>query len=265
MSKSLMKLRAALKEIMKAQKLSQIELSEHLGISIATTRRIFSGEDISLNRLMEVCDWLEITIEELFQYSNTILEKSEVYYSLEQEEFLASNFHLLDLLGHLYDGKTIEEVCEEYSISSKNRKKYLASLEKYNLIYYTSRNKIRPLPAKQPRWRENGQISKYHSHAMFNGFSDYFLKKIKKGELSNKQLSIGVISLTEESYQKYLQEHDTLKRKIISESEIEKKIYSEEKLGKYIYMGGITWVSNESPERADIRQILNNLNSLNKK
>ena len=103
------------KRYLKAQGKTYADLANGLNVSEATIKRIFSEENVSLNRMDDICNYLGIQLTDLAsmveQEATLITTLSE-----EQEKNLVSNPKLLLMLYFLLNGWTVEEILNEYVI-----------------------------------------------------------------------------------------------------------------------------------------------------
>src|SRR5262249_203110 len=80
----------ALKQVLKARKISYQNLAEMISVSEPTVKRIFSGGECSVSRLLDICESLKISFFELTQIANS-QDFSAYHITAQQDQFFADN------------------------------------------------------------------------------------------------------------------------------------------------------------------------------
>lgn len=100
-----------LKSVLKARGVTYAMLADRLGLSEPTIKRIFAERDCKLSRMAEICDALNLTLDDLIAEANRV-EVRPAQLSAEQEMQLAENRPAFRLFILLLDGASIEAIQE---------------------------------------------------------------------------------------------------------------------------------------------------------
>ncbi len=137
------KIKSVLKGLLKKKGITYEELAQQMECSVPTVTRILGTEELSLNRLLELCEIVEIDLAELAVLTQENGEKEEKF-TPEQEKFLAKNKNYLGYLLKLFSGETPKQIAEKNSLTQRSTDKYLIQLEKQELIHVTGKQKVKP-------------------------------------------------------------------------------------------------------------------------
>jgi len=185
----------ALKKVLKARGLTYAAMAEGIGLSEASVKRLFSEHTFSLQRLEEICHWLELDFFELARLARGERELPHEM-SLEQEKILASDKRLLGVFYLLRNNWTLEEIVSHYEVSEPECIRLLARLDKASLIELLPKNRVRLRVSRQIRHRAKGPIRTLHGETLMSDFlsvrfdehEGYFRFEI--GELSETSAAV---------------------------------------------------------------------------
>ena len=124
-----------LKSLLKQRGITYKELSRTSKVPESSIKKIFSGADCSLSKLVAICDALEVGL--LHLASSIIQEREEDYFTftLEQEKFFARNIeHFLFFHNLCRDNKSVAETQEQLGIGDAATWKILNKLERFNVL-----------------------------------------------------------------------------------------------------------------------------------
>jgi transcriptional regulator with XRE-family HTH domain len=175
-------IKSVIKSLLKKKALSYEDVAEKLECSVPTVKRILGAEELSLNRLLQLCDILSIDLGEL----QTLLgegEKQEEKFTPEQEIFLAKNRAHFAYLMKLFDGKTPKQIAEEFKLTARSIDKYLIALEKNELIKVTSGGKVKPAFKAVPTFGR-GILAKVYFEDFIQSGANFFTRFIHESLLS---------------------------------------------------------------------------------
>src|SRR4051794_10582043 len=80
----------ALKQVLKARKLSYRQLAASISVSEATIKRLFTGSECNVGRLVEICDALNVSFFDLMSLANSD-DFTAHHLSAEQDKFFSRN------------------------------------------------------------------------------------------------------------------------------------------------------------------------------
>lgn len=126
-------IRLALRVVMKKQGRAYIDLAKFLQVSLPTVKRFMSKDEMQVGRLLEICDWLEISISDLEKIAR-VGGQDRVTFTEQQEKFFAENPNYMSFLFHMYASETPEKIQSQYALSKKSLELYLIRLERLELI-----------------------------------------------------------------------------------------------------------------------------------
>jgi transcriptional regulator with XRE-family HTH domain len=147
------KLRSALK----ARGLKYKDIAESLNVSEPTIKRLFQDKDCKLSRLIEICQILDISIDDILN-KDARAEPPPKPMSAEIERKLAENDSLFALLIHLTEGLSLRETAALYNISPASIFLHARELEKLNIIEILPKDKIKILISQPLTWTPNGPL-----------------------------------------------------------------------------------------------------------
>jgi DNA-binding Xre family transcriptional regulator len=149
-----------LKKILRERKITYAEVAEHLKLSEANVKRMFSKRHFTLNRLEEVCALANADLSYLISRMNEgslIIE--ELPYESEKE--LANNVKLLMMAQLLINRWTLEDITEAYVYDEHEVTRMLAKLDRLGVIELLPGNRVRNLISRDFKWIHNGPVYKF--------------------------------------------------------------------------------------------------------
>lgn len=206
------KIKEAIKELLKKKGLTYEDLSEQLECSVPTIKRILGPEELSLTRLLQLCEILDVTFADLEAMTNAQGEKEERF-TPEQEVFLAKNKNFFAYLMQLLSGETPKQIAEKYKLTERATDKYLIGLEKQELIRVTGKQKVKPVFQAVPDIGM-GILARTYFESLINSSARYFVSVVGAGLNNHKdsetrdtaKFSFAGFSCTKESYMAFTTE-----------------------------------------------------------
>ena len=107
----------ALRQVLKARRITYAELAARLGVSEQTIKRVFNGDDCPMSRLTAICEAAGVNF---FEVAQLAADKPEVTFelSLEQEEALAAEPPLHTFFDELRNGLDPQAIKVKHGITS---------------------------------------------------------------------------------------------------------------------------------------------------
>ena len=147
----------ALKRLLKAQGITYAALAKRLDLSEAAVKRMFSQQALSLLRLEQVCEVLNIGLSELaaeaHQGPAVLAELDE-----QAEQALVEDMPLLLALYLVLNRWTQAEVLAAYRFTLPEWTLLLARLDRFGVIELQPGNRYRVRTARNFRWRRDGPM-----------------------------------------------------------------------------------------------------------
>lgn len=226
----IVQLQETLKELMSARKHRLTNLADHLGISIATAKRLLNGDDLSMERVLEICDWLDVSFHEVVEIAKR--RRAEYHYcSEEQEEYLASHQPQFAFLRALHRGDSPESIQKKFGLSASDIDAYTADLEAQQFLRLLPDGKIQLIVKDGMDWRPNGALWRAYYHRWTLEVYDHM--QTMPTDAPDLIVDISQRKFTASSIQALRKEMDDLSRKYASISRLERQVYPPEKLHYY--------------------------------
>lgn len=159
----------ALKKELKAHGFTYDDVAKHLGLAQASIKRIFSEENISLSRLDQICQMLNIEISDLIKTMSEQQGQLQQL-SVEQEQEITKDINLLLITICVLNKWTMAEIVNHYEMPETECIQKLAKLDKLKIIDLLPGNRIKLLVDSNFGWRENGPIQKFFQKAIGNEY-----------------------------------------------------------------------------------------------
>lgn len=148
----------SLKRIMKSRQVTYAELGRRIRLSEASMKRIFSRATLSLVRLEQICQALDVSIQEVVRLAAEQTTEAGDLLTLEQETALAADPNLLACFYLLANGRTGREVAAELSADERSVRRWMVRLDALRLIEMRSNLRARARGASVIAWRRDGPL-----------------------------------------------------------------------------------------------------------
>ena len=138
----------SLKRVMKSRQVTYRELARRIHLSEASVKRIFSRATLTLARLDDICQALDIGLGELVRISSEQSTDAPETLTLDQEKALAADRNLLSACFYLLaNGRSGRDVSVELGVDERAVRRWMVRLDALRLI--EMRSKLRA-PARPP-------------------------------------------------------------------------------------------------------------------
>ncbi len=158
-----------LKKTLKAHGKTYADVSRQLGLSEASVKRLFSQENLSLERLDRICQMLDMEISDLVQLMTEQQHKLQQL-TVEQEQEITDDITLLVVAICALNKWTIGDIVAFYDITEGECFLKLARLDRLKLIDLLPNNRIKVRVAPNFSWRENGPIQAFFQEKLGQEF-----------------------------------------------------------------------------------------------
>jgi len=164
----------AIKRQLKTRGWSYRDVAAGLGLSEPSVKRLFSTGRISLERLIALCNMLDVTLAELTQEAASATPKLQGL-SVEQESALVSDQKLLLVTVCALNHWSVGDIVANYRIEEAECVQRLLKLDRMRLIDLLPGNRIRMNVARDFDWLPDGPIRRYfREHGQEDFLSDAF-------------------------------------------------------------------------------------------
>jgi DNA-binding Xre family transcriptional regulator len=216
-----------LKHFMAARKLTLKDLADKLEVSIATAKRLLNGDDLSFERVLQICDWLGIRFHELVEIAT---QRRTDYHlcTVEQEDFLAENQAHFAFLRALQKGENIERIRAKYNLSVSDCGAYLSDLEVHGFVKLLPSDGFTVLVKDGMNWRQGGPLWR----KLFGQWMRELTTHVSNRAGVDEQCIIDISQrkLSKKAFEELRQELDQISRKYASVSRLERELHPSHKL-----------------------------------
>jgi AraC-like DNA-binding protein len=167
---------SCLKKALKANGLTYAQVAENLSLSEASVKRIFAEKSMSVQRMMQICEMMEMRLTDLAQLMN---ESDAAISSLskEQEQNIVDDIVMLLITVCVLNRWSMAEIIAHFKISETDCIQYLAKLDRLKIIDLKPGNSFKLRVATNFKWIDGGPIQQFFQryieaeffHANFGG------------------------------------------------------------------------------------------------
>ena len=147
----------ALKQCLKQRNLTYADLAKKIDLSEASVKRLLSQNALTLKRLEQICQALDLDFYTLARMARGTSEQLAEL-SLAQEKALALDIKLLTLFHLLLHDWGFEDICATFEIAPPEGVKLLTKLDRLKLIELLPNNRVRVLVTQNFSWRPDGPV-----------------------------------------------------------------------------------------------------------
>lgn len=224
----------AVKGLLKQNKINYAQVATHLGLSESSVKRSFSKGQISLNRLLKICDMMSLEFVDLLQIIKN-QSKEITQLSNEQELMVVSNVKSLLVTVCVCNYWTFEEIRTIYQFDSAELVGILLRLEKTGILELGLNNKIKLKISSNFHWIENGPIQSFFEQNIEKDF--WKSRFVSPGEI--RLLANGMLS--KESNELMQVNINKLKQQFSQLSEQDKHLSMDKRHGTTMLIGMRPW------------------------
>ncbi len=159
----------ALKKALKSHGLTYAQVAEHLQLTEASVKRLFSEQQLSLQRLEQICLLMQMEISDLVQFMNEQQPQLQQL-SQEQEEEITRDLTLLLITVCVLNRWTMQDILDWYKLSESECLQKLIRLDRLKIIELLPKNKIKLRVAPNFSWREAGPIQTFFQEKLAQEF-----------------------------------------------------------------------------------------------
>lgn len=167
-----------LKKALKVRRVTYSKLGFEIGLSEASVKRMFSEGDCKLSRLLEICEILQISIDDIFERADRLEQEPQVL-SVATEAALAANKSLFSLFILLRESVSEKELEKVFGISENDIFLHARELEKLGLMeIHATGQRYRVVNRGPIKFRLKGPLNK----AMKNINLNFISRAVDLGE-----------------------------------------------------------------------------------
>jgi len=202
-----------LKKLLKRHNKTYVDVAACLQLSEASVKRLFSEQNLSLQRLDAVCGLLGMEISDLVREMHAEHAKPISEISHAQEKEIADDLNLLMITVCVLNRWSLQDITAHYSFSETQVIRYLAHLDRLHIIELQPGNRIRLLVAPNFKWRNDGPIMQlFRAKIESEYFRTSFTKGSEKLLVLNGMLSAASNALFQRKMAQLAKDFDTLSK-----------------------------------------------------
>jgi len=151
---------STLKRLLRQKNMTYKDVAQHLSMSEANIKRIFSTQSFSLDRLEKMCSLINMSLSDLF----LIAEKQSdqlTQLTIEQEQELVSDSKLFLVAVCVRDSWSFAEIINYYQVTEHECIQLMAKLDKLKILQLLPDNEYKLLIAQDFKWIPNGPLERY--------------------------------------------------------------------------------------------------------
>jgi len=203
---------ATLKKQLKAYGKTYVDVAQALDLSEASVKRLFAGENFTLQRLESVCQLIGLELVELV----ALMAQEQpqlMQLTLDQEQQIAEDFILLMVALSVINGYTFSDLMDHYKLSTTRCIQKLAHLDRLKIIDLLPNNRIKLRVSPNFRWLPNGPIQKFfHEKVQQDFFNSRFDRESEKLVVLNALMSRASNAEMQKKMQKLAREFNDIMR-----------------------------------------------------
>lgn len=159
-----------LKRELKQAHMTYADLARALNMAESSVKRMFSLGDMSLSRVDEICQVLDLDFADVAQQvATTQPEVSEL--TLAQEQAVIADEKLLLVAICVLSRWSLAQIVAHYTFTEAEAIGYLTQLDRIGVIELRPLNRYRLKLGKSMRWQPNGPVMQFFRD---NALMDYF-------------------------------------------------------------------------------------------
>lgn len=157
------------KRELKARGITYERVARHLGLSVASVKRMFSRRDFTLKRLDEICELANTEFSDLVRsLHHEEPQISQLTY--EQEKAIVADKKLFLVAVCVLNHATFEQIVSTYDISEPECIKLLTRLDRLKFIELQPNNRIKLVVSRTFSWLPDGPIQRFFNEQAHNEF-----------------------------------------------------------------------------------------------
>lgn len=160
---------AELKRALRQSGHTYADVARKLELSVASVKRLFSTEDLSLQRIDAICELVGLGLREILDRAADRAQPTNQL-TLAQETELVSDPKLLLVTWLVLIRTPFEQIVQDYTFTEREVLQYLIRLDRLKVIELQPGNRVRLLVSRHFSWRSGGPVQKYIHQRLLREF-----------------------------------------------------------------------------------------------
>ena len=218
---------STLKRLLKKHGKTYVDVAECIDLSEASVKRLFSEQNISLQRLDTICHLMHLEISDLVREMESEHHHAISELSLEQEKEIARDLDLMVITVYVLNRLSLKDILIRSSFTETEAIQHLAHLDRLRIIELQAGNRIKLLVAANFKWLDDGPIMKlFCAKIEAEFFRSSFTDSTEKMVVLNGMLSDSSNALFQRKIAKLASDFDTLSKDDASLPTAQRKGYT---------------------------------------
>src|SRR5258708_8175700 len=145
------------------------DVAQKLQLSLASIKRLFSTEDLSLERVDQICELIGMDLSDIMDRAADRSAPNNQL-ALSQESELIADSKLLFMTWLVLVRTPFEDIVRDYRFSKREALQYLIRLDRLKVIELQPGNRVRLLVSRHFSWRPGGPVQKYIHQKLLHEF-----------------------------------------------------------------------------------------------
>ena len=158
-----------LKRALRASGHTYADVAQKLHLSVASVKRVFSLQDLSLERVDQICELIGMDLIDILDRAADRSAPTNTL-TLSQESELVADIKLLFMTWLVLVRTPYEEIVRDYHFSKRDALQYLIRLDRLKVIELQPGNRVRLLVSRHFSWRPGGPVQRYIHHKLLHEF-----------------------------------------------------------------------------------------------
>jgi transcriptional regulator with XRE-family HTH domain len=160
---------AELKRALRERRLTYAAVARKLSLSVASVKRIFSSGDLSLKRVDQICEMLEMGLAELLAQGRDRPATNQL--SLAQEQEIVADPKLFLIAWLVLNRAPLEDIVRSYKFNEREVLRLFFKLDQLKVIELQPGNRVRLLVSRHFSWRAGGPVQRYIHQKLLREFT----------------------------------------------------------------------------------------------
>jgi transcriptional regulator with XRE-family HTH domain len=160
---------AELKRALRERGLTYAVVAKKLSLSIASVKRIFSGGDLSLKRVDQICELLDTSLADILAQARDRPSANQL--TLAQEQEIVADPKLFLIAWLVLNRAPLEDIVRSYKFTEREVLRHFYKLDQLKVIELQPGDRVRLLVSRHFSWRAGGPVQRYIHQKLLREFT----------------------------------------------------------------------------------------------
>ena len=158
-----------LKRALRAGGHTYADVARRLDLSVASVKRLFSHEDLTLERIDRICELIGTGLSEVLERARERAAPVRQLTAAQEGEIVADP-RLLFMTWLVLIRTPYEDIVRDYRFSEREALRCLIRLDRLKVIELQPGNRVRLLVSRHSSWRPGGPVQRYINEKVLREF-----------------------------------------------------------------------------------------------